>query len=323
MKKILIKMFIYAVLLVIALEIWVRIFHLAKDTPTRYLDEYNVEKWMPNQNGYEVTGNRRQNFSAYHINASGYNSYREFNPTQENFEIALVGDSFIEGFHQNFYNSIGKKIENKLPNVEVYEYGYAGYDMADQLHLIDQYQDKFNLIDVVVLGLKYTNDLERDTYEVKSYRLALESPMNKLLKKSDLLVYMQSIGAFSSLTNFNQKLKNIYSETNEIPQDTNVENKSLGNEEQALFKKYTANLESLMLLYGFNKEKLYFLLDETKTPKKFLEYLMFHELKYITIGAELKASAKSTTLIYDEHWNANGREIVAKKIAKVINNRAL
>ena len=114
-----------------------------------------LKKWVPNQNGFSVTGNRRQNFSEYKINNSGYNSYREFNPTANKTELALVGDSFIEGFHQNYYNSIGKKIEQQFADIEVYEYGYAGYDFADQLHLVHSYKEQFDHIDQVILGIKF------------------------------------------------------------------------------------------------------------------------------------------------------------------------
>jgi len=102
MKKLILKCIAYAVLIVLLLEVYVRVFHLSKDYPVRFVDTKQVEKWRPNQNGYSVTGNRRQNFSKYHINNSGFNSYREFHPTKEKFELALVGDSFIEGFHQNY-----------------------------------------------------------------------------------------------------------------------------------------------------------------------------------------------------------------------------
>ncbi|WP_047414356.1 hypothetical protein [Cellulophaga sp. Hel_I_12] len=321
MKKLVFKISIYTILLLIALEIWVRVFHLAKDTPNRYLDENKVEKWMPNQNGYAVTGNRRQNFSAYHINASGYNSYREFNPSREGFELALVGDSFIEGFHQNYYQSIGKKIENKIPGIEVYEYGYAGYDMADQLHLIHQYRDQFKLIDLVVLGLKYNNDLTRPIYEVEGYRLALESPLNNLIKKSKLLVYGKSIGVFSPIQDFINTTRNLM--VNPVPpiKSSTPDTSSVQAKDEELLKRNIENLESLMSLYGFDKEKFYFLIDETVTPTRFIQYLNDNRLKYITIGEELKSSAKNTTLIYDHHWNNNGREIVAQKIAKLLKNR--
>jgi hypothetical protein len=96
MKKLFLKSLLYLVLIVLVLELLVRIFHLTKDYPVRYVDKFEVEKWVPNQEGYSVTGNRRQNFSKFYINNSGFNSYREFTPSKDKVEIALVGDSFIE-----------------------------------------------------------------------------------------------------------------------------------------------------------------------------------------------------------------------------------
>ena len=97
------------VLILLVLEVLTRIFYLGEDKPSRFLDDKQVEKWVPNQAGYDITGNRNQNFVKYRINNSGFNSCREFVPSLEDIEIALVGDSFIEGFHQPYQNSIGKK----------------------------------------------------------------------------------------------------------------------------------------------------------------------------------------------------------------------
>ena len=288
-------------------------FHLAKDAPTRYVDEYQVEKWKPNQSGYSVTGNRRQNFSEFHINKFGFNSYREFKSTKDKFEVALVGDSFIEGFHQNYYNSIGKKIENRIDTISVYEYGYAGYDMADQLHLISQYKDQFKYIDIVILGLKYENDLFRDKYKVEKSRMSLESPFNRALKHCKLLVYTKSIGALKPITDFVANLKNLRKQKNRNVSPKEVD---LDNEVETRI----GNLNSLINLYGFNKIKFCFLLDETKTPPKFLDYLKEKNYKYIGIGKKLKGSRKNTTLIYDMHWNNNGRSIVADEIVNYIKN---
>ncbi|NJX15180.1 hypothetical protein [Tamlana crocina] len=104
---------------------WCVFFHLYNDVPLHlFIDEYGIQKTVPGQVGFSVTGNRRMNFCEFRINKSGYNSYREFTPSADKIEIALIGDSFIEGFNQHYYDSTGKKIENNLGNnVEVYEYG--------------------------------------------------------------------------------------------------------------------------------------------------------------------------------------------------------
>ncbi len=136
MKKLFLKSILYFLLIIVCLELIVRIFHLYNDVPIRFIDKQGVEKSIPNQTGFAVTGNRRQNFSKFNINSSGFNSFREFKPTKQKIEIAIIGDSFIEGMHQNYNNSIGEKLEEKLNNVEVYEYGYSGYDLSNELYLI-------------------------------------------------------------------------------------------------------------------------------------------------------------------------------------------
>ncbi|MCF7560810.1 hypothetical protein L3X39_09180 [Sabulilitoribacter multivorans] len=313
MKKLFFKSCLYVVLILITLEIIVRIFHLSKDNPSRFVDEFNVEKWVPNQEGYSVTGNRRQNFSKFYINNSGYNSYREFAPTLNKKELALVGDSFIEGFHQNYYNSIGKKIENKLQDFEVYEYGYAGYDFADQLHLIHAYKETFDKIDYVVLGLKFENDLMRSEYNVVTDRMHLESPLYRNARKIKLLVYTQNIGVLEPLWKLAGRIASIGKKAN-----SNEEKEVTEAEIQYQQNIYVDNFKSLIDKYGFDKTRFILLLNVDVTPQHFLDYLNKNNFEYIDFGNALKQSKKPTTLIYDRHWNNHGREIIANLIAEHI-----
>lgn len=315
MKKIAIKLSLYGFLILISLELLVRFFYLGKDTPTRFLDTSKVEKWTPNQQGYAVTGNRRQNFAEFNINSSGFNSYREFSPTKEKFEIAIVGDSFIEGFHQNYDESIGKKIELLIPNIEVYEYGYAGYDFADQLHLIHAYKDDFDRIDHVILGIKFKNDLTRDSYKVIQERLALESTKNRLLKKSKLLVYCNSIGVIDIPKDFIRKLKNWFSDNKK----TLSKNKITTNKAKK-YQTYIDNFENLVRLYGFDKKRFSLLLDSRITDKVFLKYLELNEYLFIDFANAFESSSKNTDLIYDKHWNDHGRTLISLLITDHINS---
>ncbi|MDY8136276.1 hypothetical protein [Aquimarina sp. 2201CG5-10] len=320
MKKLIGKSILYSTLILLSLEGLVRVFHLGKDTPNRYLDEYNVEKWKPNQNGVSVTGNRKQNFAEYRINESGYNSYREFTPTKDKIEIALVGDSFIEGFHQNYYNSIGKKIESILSEVDIFEYGYAGYDMADQLHLINAYKDQFELIDHVILGFKFSNDLTRNKYEVIHERLALESPLNKLLKKSKLLVYCKSIGILDPPKRLISKVINT---VNNKKKKTKTDSEKTARIKAEKEKKYIKNFKSLVATYGFDKEKFTLLLDSKVTSQTFLSYLDKNDFNYIDFSQAMEASKKPTTLIYDRHWNNHGRDIIANLISEYLSKNSI
>ncbi|MHA7057487.1 hypothetical protein ACWGOQ_0009740 [Aquimarina sp. M1] len=313
MKKLILKSALYVFLVLISLELFVRVFYLGKDTPTRMLDKYKVEKWMPNQCGFSVTGNRRQNFSEYHINNSGYNSYREFNPTKDKIEIALVGDSFIEGFHQNYFNSIGKKIEKSIPEIEVYEYGYAGYDFADQLHLIHAYKEQFEAIDHIVLGIKFSNDLTRGEYQVVTGRLALESPLNRLLKKSKLLVYCKSIGILDPPQRLLHKIRSLLKPAKKKQELNEEELVRLKKEKE---NKYIANFNSLVEIYGYDKDRFTLLLDSRITSDVFLSYLNKNDFAYIDFSEYFRESTRATTLIYDRHWNNHGRDLIAKVVTK-------
>ncbi len=315
MKKLILKSMLYMFLILILLELLVRVFYLGKDTPSRFLDEYQVEKWVPNQQGISVTGNRRQNFSKYYINKSGYNSYREFTPTKDKIEIAIVGDSYIQGFHQDYHNSIGKKIEKIIPEVEVYEYGYAGYDFADQLHLIYSYKKQFELIDHVILGIKFSNDLTRGEYKVIQERLQLESSMNRLLRKSKLLVYCKSIGILDPPKQLVRRVLSILKPA-KAPSAKNKKE----DQKQKIEKdnKNLENFKSLINKYGYNKKRNVLLLDTRITSPLFMDYLKKNGFKYIDFSQKFENSKKATTLVYDRHWNNRGRDLIAKTISEYL-----
>lgn len=316
MRKLFLKSILYFGLIIIALEICVRVFHLHTEVPTRYIDEFGVEKSLPNQSGYAVTGNRRQNFSEYRINENGFNSYRVFKPTKDKTEIAIIGDSFIECMHQHYYNSIGSKLESKLNNVEVYEYGYAGYDLSNQLYLINSYKKEFDLIDHIVIYLKYENDLENGIYTPNNERIALlSSTIFKIRDEFKLLSYASATGVLDPIKNFVIKLMH---KKDAIKSD----------EEMAMEKKdndlrYLENFKSLVSTYGFDKQKISFLLNSNTTSDTFLEYCRLNGYQIIDFYDAFENAKKPTTLIYDMHWNNYGRELIASVIANYLKKDGL
>ena len=319
MKKIIIKTIIYIVLILAIVEIVVRVFHLYTEDPPRYIDEFDVEKRVPGNKGYAVTGNRNQNYSRFSINNTGFNSHREFTPTKDKFEIALVGDSFIEGFHQDFDDSTGKKIEDRVSNSEVYEYGYSGYDLANQMHLIKAYKKDFDLIDEIVIYLNYENDLKRGVYEPNYDRLKLvNSTSFKIRDNIKILAYGSKIGVLEPLKRLVsgkafEEPKNGY-QTNEIKSMDEDKQKTIDLQRIEIFK-------SLVNLYGFDKSKTSILLDSRKTSQRFLDYCNTNAITIIDFADNLKNSKKATTLIYDWHWNNHGRNLIASTIADYINTK--
>lgn len=320
MKLLLGKIILYSILLFIALEIIVRVFHLYDEYPQFIINDKNVKTYAPNQEGVTVTGNRVMNFAQYHINKSGFNSYREFTPSKNKKGIAIIGDSFIEGLHQNYNNSIGKKIESKLNNgTEVYEYGHSGYDFADQLHLISAYKEKFDQIDHIIVYMKFENDLQRDFYKPDQYWIDSQYFItSRLKKKIRLYNYLEDIGFVESIKEFKSNLLEF--SFNKKPKNTEL-NTETSEKTLANNSKYLDNFKKLVAIFGFDKDKIAILLDSRTTSKSFLEYCDTMGYSYIDFGKTFEKSKTPTTLIYDMHWNNHGRNIIASEISNYIKTK--
>lgn len=318
MKKFVFKSILYVFLILLALEGLVRVFHLYTEDPPRFIDEYGVEKRVPGHHGYSVTGNRNQNFSEFSINESGFNSQNDFDPSADNFEVAIIGDSFIEGFHQDFYISTGKKVEKKLPEITVYEYGYAGYDLANQMHLISAYKDQFDLIDRVIIYLNYESDLSRGEYRPNHKRIKmLNSTVFKIRDNIKLVSYGSKIGILDPLKRM------VQGQAFADPKNGYQDNEIKISEEQKL-KEDTErlnNFKSLINRYGFNKDKTAILLDSRKTSKTFIDFCNTQKIDIIDFSSTFKTSKKPTTLIYDKHWNEHGRTLIANEIVEYLENK--
>ena len=307
------KIVLYVILMFFVLEGATRLLHLNSEYPWFIINDHNIKTYAPNQTGYYTIGNRRMNFAQYHINKSGFNSYRDFNPTKDKEEVALLGDSFIEGLHQDYFNSIGEKVENALDNgTEVYEYGHSGYDLADVLYLMHTYEKKFELIDHIIIYLKFDNDLLRDTYAPDKYWVDSQYFLfSRIQRKSKFISYLKDIGFFEPLRNLKTTILS-YVFPNEGNYDQ-TESSVLKTEEEKV-NQYLNNFKVLMETYPIDKDKTVFLLDSTKTASAFLDYCKSNGYKYLDFSKELNDSKRPTTLVFDRHWNNNGRNIIARVI---------
>lgn len=309
MVKLLGKLGLYAFLITVALELLVRIFHLYPEDPPRYIDEFDVEKRVPGYTGHSVTGNRRQNYSEFRINAQGFNSYREFEPSTSKNELALIGDSFIQGFHEDFDRSIGKKIEEQINGLEVYEYGYAGWDMADQLHLLHAYKEDFDKIDHIVIYTDYPSDFHRATYEPNFKRIKLLNSLTfKLRDHIKLFYYASEIGVLDAVKGFISGKENDNGQSNQEAHDE-------GNLDSDQAKQYIDNFDQLLEQFPIDKSKTSLLIDFRKTAPEFISYCKDQGIDLIDFGGPFEVSKTPVTLIYDQHWNSHGRSIIAKAIS--------
>lgn len=312
MIKFLLKIAVYITLILIFLEVMVRVFHLHNDVPTRFVDIDNINKWIPNQKGYAVYGNRVQNIAEYNINSAGFNSYREFNPSIRKIEVALIGDSFIEGFHQDYYNSIGKKIEKKIKGIEVYEYGHSSNDFADQLYLTYKNKAQFSKINILIYYLRFSEDLER-----AEYKHIVRKPLFQKFRRSKLLEYSINIGLMDPIKDAIVFAKRLSS--GKLHSDLNKTiSKKILNKDSGLKKQL--NFDELIAKYEFDKNKSAILLDSRVTPEYFISHLHDLEIEVIDFAKSFEEAGgyRKTTLIYDQHWNDLGRSLISLEILKFL-----
>ncbi|WP_136950153.1 hypothetical protein [Flavobacterium sp. ASW18X] len=289
------------------MELMVRAFHLHTDMPDRYINEAGVELNAPHQEGLFVTGNRRQHAVPYKTDAYGFNTLQNNRDTKAQKTIALIGDSFIEGFHQPTSASLGKMVEAQLQNTTVTEYGLSGYDFADQLYLVHTYREHFEQMDALVFYLKYENDLERDTYtpnwERNNKRGAL---LTKIREESKLLSYVGRLGIINEFSRFikgKESRKVAFEKQNESHLNPKLD------------KKRITNFKKLLQQYSLPLSKIYLLVDASNASTNFIRTCKTMGIKLIDINSTLQQTDTQTNYLYDTHWNHYGRQRVATAIS--------
>ena len=106
----------------------------------------------PGLEGHYIRGNFKEIEAEFRINPQGFNSIYDYSENSDKIRIALVGDSFIEGFHVSVQNSIGRIVEDQLnQQVVIHEYGKGGGNAVDfKLLISDLIQDKYDLVFILL-----------------------------------------------------------------------------------------------------------------------------------------------------------------------------
>jgi hypothetical protein len=140
MKKFLIYFFVALIAGLVCLEIIVRVFHLT--TTEKLTANVDGNKLMrPGAKGIAVYGGLGEIKGNFSINNQGWNSVKDYEhlPTDK-INIAIIGDSYVQGFHGNVEESIGRLLEKSLhDSVNVHEFGIAGGNIVDYGVLFEKF----------------------------------------------------------------------------------------------------------------------------------------------------------------------------------------
>lgn len=290
MKNFILYIVVLIISSLIVLECTTRLFDLSNDS----IPEANVNGnrlITPGAENRWIGGGFREIIGHYKINPQGFNSLKDYDFIDENkLNIAIIGDSFIEGFHVDVANSIGRILENEMQQeVNVHEYGKSAGNIADfsQMYL-SFVKNKYDYTFILVA--------EPDLYEETSFNMGKGESARKPSTLRNIYSHLSSIKYLNINKGLSVNIKKAITFTCPPEKDKELNEKAL------------KQLDSSVIIL-YENEKL--------NPDVLNKY-------NLTL-AEIEHKNKPINFGFDKHWNHNGRKncaitiknILEKKIAQI------
>ena len=272
-------------------ELICQLFPIVSDIPIKGNRDgfYSLKE---NQSGTYIRGKLPRWLNAeYSINNDGFNSSKDyFFDTNLKSKIALLGDSFVEGFQVDVTESIGRLVEDLKLNYEVYEFGISGFNFYDYQELYQKYNlQNFKKVFIIL----DRNDILTTKSDKKVFTKTIELK-EKIFRK----IYNRAL--FFKYLNFNhgiiREIQTIYRTFNSINSTLDFSN-----------KKQTPPLDINQFIKSNHNIELIL-----KSKKDTLLKSFYPDLDFININEDLRP----IDFGFDKHWNLNGRKNVANTIVK-------
>ena len=289
MKRFIIKIIKYSIVVLILLEIVIRLFTLTNDVPQRDLDENGLQVFQKNQEGQSHGHN-------WKVNSSGFLGD---NKVKGENQVLIIGDSFVENIMNPFrcrQSSFFKK-----NGYDVFEIGRSGITFIESLEFYSKYKSEVNpKISIFIIdnsdfeeSIQEINKLnDRVQISLKTSLLKLGKIKAKYLKK---ILYNYKTLYYLYLKYLKSKRSKISSQSKEVD-PLNEQTSFFVNK---LIRISNQNYDLKDCLFVFRGEN------------DFKE--VFNELKLNFIELDLKGEKYMFTK-NDSHWNCFGHEIASDKI---------
>ena len=182
MKKFILYLLSLCIIVLISSELIIRILNLSTSPVYKIIKE-GITINTPNQSGEMVFGNFGDIRAKFNINRQGYNSIHNYDELFIGHKYAIIGDSFVEGWHEDVNTSIGRRLENMLPQTRVHEYGRSGWNAQNYLQLCNKLANKYDKIFVIC-------DISDFLHERADHNAVNNSFTKQTLVKSQLFCYL-------------------------------------------------------------------------------------------------------------------------------------
>jgi len=302
MKKFLIYITGFLLLVIVLSEVTIRFFDLAGKTMLEKEIDNNA-MLKPGEKGFFKRGGLKEINSYYSINKQGYNSIIDYDTLdKQNINIALIGDSYVQGMHTDVRHSIGRQLEELFDrNVIVHEYGRDGANIVDYALTFKKYiQSKpydftFILVTDKDLRLKKPSTIGRGD------RVFKENIFRSLYDNFHLLRYLNINHGL--MVHFNKLINN-------GPESIDRIHGKNSDKDDLIKETYLNKVNNDAL--GMISSKVIFLYEEDRLSHYFIESFNFQFKKVIHLKHPINHGL-------DKHWNINGRYNCAKTMADYIN----
>lgn len=279
MKRFVLLIIRYSIVLIVLLEIAIRTFSFTNDIPMRKINEYGLQVFKEGQSGLFRGFN-------WKVNTDGFLGHNDKNGE---YQILILGDSFVENIMNP--SSCRQSSLFKDKGYQVFEAGRSGMTFIELLEF-------YKHLKPVVTPLKSVFiidnvDFYESIIEIKKFNDRCQiSILDKKIHKGEIKYkYLKKI-----LYNF----KTLYYLYDKFRRSVNTEIK-----EQNIDKEKNASQNLIIELIQFAKENydldgtLFVFRDKNKFSQSFHE----NDLEYI----ELRISnQEGLTFKNDNHWNCNG-----------------
>ncbi|MEM9075502.1 MAG: hypothetical protein AAGC43_00620 [Bacteroidota bacterium] len=280
-------------------EIIARFFFLTSSIPERRIDEFGIQRYIPNQEGYSKGGTHK-----WYINSKGWPG-----KLPENYDnlITIIGDSFIENFmnpdscHQmNFLKELA-------PEFNFTEASRSGVSFIEALEIskqLDSLKPKVHLI--------YINetDFEESIVQINSL-----TDITQLDLKKNKIVYgkMKAPGVKKILYNwkFIFYLYRRFQSSFKLPKPTKSTEIT-----QNSFTNHFDYFEDLIdyCRKNYNLKKVVIVL-RPDTDKQFSAFLQRQDLNVIQLDDSRDAD---WSFEHDHHWTCYGHQKAAEQVSEYL-----
>lgn len=299
MKKFLITVIIFIATGLIVGEIIARIFVLTTEVPSREIDEFGIQRYIPNQKGYFKGGRH-----TWQVNKNGWVGPL---PKKQDNLITIIGDSYIENFmnpekcHQMIF------LKDKLPRYNFTEAARSGVNLIEAFEISKQFYDRKPEFQIIYLD---HSDFKQSLVDI----VGRSQDVTQLNLKENRLEYgvIKSPGLKKIIYNlkFPFYLFRRFSETAIVKEPSD---KILYEENYK--EEYTELLTYIIDNYDTSKVLMVL---KPNTNKNVIQLL--NEFNFETLLLNDKED-NDWSFDYDPHWSCYGHKRAASQVAKYLKNR--